>query len=1254
MNQLPAHFGRSELQRLIGYTVKDRYQLLQVIGTGTMSSVFHAQDLARGNRSVAVKLLNSPHPDELRLAVFRRETRALERLDHPNIICIFDHGFDVDLGCTFVVLEEMTATLADLIVRHQHDADHTWCWSVLRSVADALVHAHSEGVIHRDLKPSNILISDDETPKLTDFGTSFLKFELNIGVTLGSFWSAGYASPEQRRGERASERSDLYSFGCVMYHMLARQAPPAEGPTSEQVDKLPGVPSRVRQILDTLLATDPFQRFESAVHLRRALDITQRYALPPEVYLLLTERARSNLFDLGLIARTSNEDDACAVILEELGGDNPRDVPVYLDKGNPQEVRLLTESLRLVCTIDRDMPVLVVKAVQLPYQAFLERQRKTAASVRFLWQAISRTGREAPPISDRPVLGETLADLVQTLQAHHETERQDRSRLHGRSDFVREWTAVLALHRSLLENTSKLPYVRHLADGSLVTFTLAQPAPDNLAWPEGAPILLLPDEPSDRDEGATLNDSRRGSARGSRHDQGVGIGRLVGVYGDEVHLSWEPDSRVPGGMSSESLPSRGTLALGQYEALAALARQEDAVHQVVEGGTLNPRLPEVLRDVSTATFHSIEEPLELFQPDLAADKRLAVQQALAADDIFLIQGPPGTGKTSVLAEIILQFIKRQPDARILISSQSNVAVNHLLVRVAELQVDADMRIVRIGRPEKIGQGALDWTVAQRLANWRDDVLARTDPVAANLRRQNNLAHALHVRATHLPADARALREHATVWMARLAELTPLAHRLRWERAQRAHARGETGLSINGVSGTSITPHTPMESFGPLGGSSRRPSGLEIGEERGNGVSSIPADNRRARTARLPILLDLEEQLVAGLHTIRVAMQETSTDVPQPEPYPEQDHQRLLEYASLVADPEAATARYTKLTTMLENWRQIFGRHDDFVRPIVERANIVAATCLITGGSMLRREEFDLAIVDESGRATAAELLVPLVRARRAILVGDERQLPPMLDDLLSTDTLAAQGLSRERLSESLFATLVAQAHGLALPAVCMLKTQYRMHPAIGRMIGSVFYDGLLEQGTTEQDRQHGLAWLPRAIVWISTSADSGRFESRTGTSLYNVVEARVIERLLLRMENDYAQRGEQRGVAVISAYQAQVSELHHRIQPDDTRWHALHIEVATVDSIQGRDQDIVLYSPVRSNRTGDLGFLRDRRRLNVALSRARELLVIVGDIQTLEHGRGGQQGNPYLEITRYLRLHPADSMVVDADELERR
>ncbi|HEV8194668.1 MAG TPA: serine/threonine-protein kinase, partial [Ktedonobacterales bacterium] len=299
-----------------------RYRLLHQIGAGKMSTVFAAEDVARANARLALKLLDVPQPDAVRREVFRREVAALERLEHPHIVRLLDYGRDEARGCAFIALEELPSDLQRLLMSTTTtqpapaDApDHTWIWPFARQLAQALVTAHAAGVVHRDLKPTNILLTAEGQPKLTDFGISYLKQELATGETVSAFWTPGYAAPEQRAGARGDERSDLYALGCVLYHCVRGAAPPSEGPTRADLDALP-VTGQVRRVLAQLVARDPDRRYQSALEVLRALDFTRQYELLPEVYLVLTDHARRDLAVKGVIRHASEQEAVDAVLAE--------------------------------------------------------------------------------------------------------------------------------------------------------------------------------------------------------------------------------------------------------------------------------------------------------------------------------------------------------------------------------------------------------------------------------------------------------------------------------------------------------------------------------------------------------------------------------------------------------------------------------------------------------------------------------------------------------------------------------------------------------------------------------------------------------------------------------------------------------------------------------------------------------------------------------------------------------------------------
>jgi len=296
--------------------------------------------------------------------------------------------------------------------------------------------------------------------------------------------------------------------------------------------------------------------------------------------------------------------------------------------------------------------------------------------------------------------------------------------------------------------------------------------------------------------------------------------------------------------------------------------------------------------------------------------------------------------------------------------------------------------------------------------------------------------------------------------------------------------------------------------------------------------------------------------------------------------------------------------------------------------------------------------FDWAIVDEAGRATVPEVLIPMVKAKRAILVGDERQLPPFVDELLHRETDEEE--PRIPLDTSLFQSLVEQAQSTGANCVMSLRTQYRMHPAIGRLISQVFYEGKLEDGQDFKPRAHSWDWIPSPVTWFTTSGNSNRSETRIGESYANPYEAEVIVRLLQKMESESRQKKAQVSVGVISGYSAQIAEIEAVVDPSNReRWRSLQIEIATVDSFQGQERDAVVYSTVRSNRDRRIGFLRDYRRINVALSRARDLLIIIGDELMMDHATLGPQTNPFAAVLQHIRSNRGDCSILRSDLVTR-
>jgi superfamily I DNA and/or RNA helicase len=237
------------------------------------------------------------------------------------------------------------------------------------------------------------------------------------------------------------------------------------------------------------------------------------------------------------------------------------------------------------------------------------------------------------------------------------------------------------------------------------------------------------------------------------------------------------------------------------------------------------------------------------------------------------------------------------------------------------------------------------------------------------------------------------------------------------------------------------------------------------------------------------------------------------------------------------------------------------------------------------------------------------------------------------------------GLNRDQLEQTLLGRLL-----FLLPEECQasLTIQHRMTPPIGDLISHCFYNGELKNGRPEAPNPYGLV-LPHRVTWITTSGlPDAREIPGNGTSFSNLAEARVIRELVKRLDWVAANKKLDHTVTLLAGYADQVESLQRTAAALGGECKKLHIEVHTVDSFQGREADIAVYSVTRSNKQGRLGFLGDERRLNVALSRGKELLVLVGDHDFCRTARGE---NPLKPVLEHVERHSAACEVRDARTL---
>lgn len=636
-----------------------------------------------------------------------------------------------------------------------------------------------------------------------------------------------------------------------------------------------------------------------------------------------------------------------------------------------------------------------------------------------------------------------------------------------------------------------------------------------------------------------LLNERKAKGEGYDTREGVMLGTLVHKEGDNFTFK----------ITQEFLTLMDTKGAGAFHGgyirpifpgeLTNISRMVHAMHKITtpekDGFPANPNISNFIFDptatrmpisdiqtIKNRILENLNEPLLRNQP-----KQLeAVAKALAAQDIAIIQGPPGTGKTTVIAEIIWQTLLANNEARILITSQTNLAVDNALERLKGKRMVRPIRIGNIEKFENEGKAYSD----SRLRMW----------------------------------------ETAAV---------------------------------------------------------------------GSEEESFHKDNA----------------IRAWIESVR---QSVSDDAELAEP--------------------------------LKKWRDCLSKNVDIVKKAFSKQynqniNIFAATCSECGSRRFfeiynqiynasadkaTEPEFDLVIMDEASKATPPELVLPLTLGKKVIVIGDHKQLPPMIDSDEFAEALGTMGaqaladeLSQEELKVSQFEKLFTNAPDFAITS---LDTQFRMHEQIMNCISQFYEDQKeLENGlvcgiqdtqdipdlNNKASRWHGLALMPfiepeTHVIWVNV--DTPEQQYKNSTSYHNEGEVKAIQivlRALTKAEGfaeyyDSLAKEEDKEIGVITYYMSQMRAIRNALYPslDKYQWSNFErfksnnefnipFRINTVDRFQGMERNIVIVSTVRSNKLmrddgqllpnvkypSALGFAKELQRINVGFSRAKRLLIVIGN-----------------------------------------
>ncbi|MFD7951912.1 AAA domain-containing protein [Streptomyces ardesiacus] len=1137
--------------------IKERFLLLGTAPRiGGLSEVRKAVDTSQADGSfAAVKLLRKREDDEIIRIFLERETGALKALSHPHIVQMLDSGWDDGLGRYFIALEWVDRSLKDDLQSGRPPSWATYFERIGKPLASALAYAHTLQIEHRDIKPGNVLITEDGTPKLADFGIAKIRSKVAVtDETVAEYRSNLYAPPE--REEAIPYVRDVFSYGVLAIQLLSGSRAkdyPDLVPTLESLEIAP----EFRTILRDCVDFDPKKRPANAAVLeQRLLEAGQvcgdRQARRSNaLWLKLTRSAAESV--LG-IARGADVDwaRAKAAVLADLSGQ------VHADFGyNKQTEEIDDHTLRLVgrsfffrlkSDDEVDDRAVIVQALAKS-DDWLARWREHTLAV-----GPTLTWTFDDPGEDAAYHG--MQSLVVRLDEHiaHQEEAKKTREVQNLGDLFEGWRRLLDAREEVAAGGRQpLEYDRVTGSGRTLVFHLTKPTDASLIGEEWSVADYAQGRPVERGEVTTQSD-------------------------ETVALRFA--------RSDAKVPARGVLQPYLGPSQTALNRQRDALTNVAAGQSTNRLLRDVIDNPEGVAVHPPADITQWFRGDLDTSKREVVRHALGSQDLLLVEGPPGTGKTTVIAEIVEQTLRRSPTARILIVSQTHIAIDNALRRIEDAGVTG---LVRLGRPDdpRVADSIQHLLLDKQVKRWSKAVRVRAEAYLDDMAKRSGL-EARHVKAALL-----------------LQELSSVA-------ASLVH----------------VEQH--LETLKNQPASDRTTSVRELGEQ------IVDARQKRDK------LLEQRQELFSQAQHVLDGDLTLREDLTAAE---------ARDGVEALLGSQDIGRKMMHLVSLQGEWLQRIGTDQNLVTAFLKTCQVVGGTALgFLGHPAARDLEFDLCIFDEASKATATEALVPLARARQWVLVGDTRQLPPIDEDILRDQRLMADyQLVPELVQTTLFQYL---ADHTKFPVRHMLREQYRMTPAIGNLISTCFYKEELRSPNPQV--LSGYAQVNKPVLWLDTTRlGRQRRESERSaaeTSISNRAEAQLAVRRLEVIDKAIGHRivkppkDGKLEVLVIAPYGRQVEELRRRLA--SVRLTHLSPEVLSVDAVQGRECDLAIFSVTRSNDHGEFGFLGQPywRRINVALSRARFGLIIIGDA-----GFCGSKPGALRDVLDYMRKHPEECEIRDAN-----
>ncbi|MBS1759271.1 MAG: AAA family ATPase [Bacteroidetes bacterium] len=1076
-----------------------------------------------------VKWILGIEKNDTKAKILADKLRHLQKARHSALPEIIEYGYDEEQNAFAIVYEllEEVVTFETKVFELKTQG----AISGLLDLADCLKELHLKFKInHGDIHPANILIDKNGQFYLVDFGLADITKTLSQTKELEIF-ARGFAAPEKlnKLVKGFPFQADIFSIGKVVEWFFDERQMELTEEYAFQLQKL--------------LVENPVDR----PNWQQVIDTLKNFAVASETEAVQVGFRTSNGYEILDLLNSSNP---IFDISPKEGANYLLDVIIgnWLCEGViwvKSEDKLLFNSIKPLNSLDSKI---------------VERKIKDGKKLPFKFvYTVDYTHNKA--------------DLTPHFQKWFEQKKKQVSLRENRK-AVRE---ELNFYRELLEkekeviakNSLRLQYSNYEIKGDEIIFTIKQ---NDKSSSVGFVLKHIEEGNDVNSEGFEYVVSANADRKQNKETVEF-AGKPYEFHTKDMLLKIKDCERL----KKDSIPQSGFLFENTNKKEEEKNRQLDAIRKVDKNEVQNPDLIYFIfkPDELPPIYNNHSDYLLVFQKDTSGkplvysyNQKRAIENALHRSPLSVIQGPPGTGKTTVITEIVFQILAQKPEAKILITSQTNNAVDQVLENLLKNEIPI-LRLSGITKPRI--QSIRKHTLDRKLEGWKQQVRETAE---------------------------KNFKKEETKFLESLKGKNPFA------------------ISITEI----------------------------IFKQSNWKKAKQNIENIVGRVQNLNQLHNLPTDRESAIEKIEQVLQINLTS-------------------------------FLKLHDLHRDWIVTINSLDEksaINQKLIDSIRVIGATCNHIAAKKYAKYnfEFDYVIMDESGKATTAEALVPIITGKNLIYVGDHRQLRPML-----TSTREVESWLREKFKKeagelenwedyfnrpSLFEQVITN---IDYDYKAQLTECRRSSSEQVKLTSKCFYepegDEPIEPVSREISAEHNLPLAIDSSLFFIDIGSHYKNEKDNNSSSLNKESAAIIPEIL-ELLNKY-EKVKDYSIGVITGYTAQFRELKKNIDKKRfqgkinsiCKWNKTEdkLTVSVVDRFQGLERDIVIVDLVKSGAGLDLGFLEVPNRINVALSRQKKLLIIVGDYNGIINAKTRRLKGEKAALQNYLELLKKD-WIVKSEQLK--